>query len=74
MRNEPVTVATYSSAIEANAVRNFLVKNGIQAVVADEYISDQRYSTLSKVKLQVSGSHASRARELLASVANTVES
>ena len=74
MRNEPVTVATYSSAIEANAVRNFLDKNGIQAVVADEYISDHRYSTLSKVKLQVSGSNAERARELLDSVANTVDS
>ena len=74
MRNELVTVATYSSAIEANAVRNFLDKNGIQAVVADEYISDNRYSTLSKVKLQVSGSNAERAKELLDSVADTVDS
>lgn len=65
MRNEPETVATYSSAIEANAVRNFLEKNGVQAVVANEYISDPRYSTLSKVKLQVSGLNAERARELL---------
>jgi hypothetical protein len=65
MRNEPVTVATYSSAIEANAVRNFLGKNGIQAVVADEYISDLGHSTLSRVKLQVSRLNAERARELL---------
>jgi hypothetical protein len=74
MRNEPVTVATYSSAIEANAVRKFLEKNGIPAAVADEYISDLRFSTLSKVKLQVAGSNAERARELLDSAAHTVES
>jgi hypothetical protein len=74
MRNEPVTVAKYSSAIEANAVRKFLERNGIPAVVADEYISDHSYSTLSRVKLQVAGSNAGRARELLDSAANTVDS
>ena len=65
MRNEPVTVATYPSAIEANAVRKFLEQNGVHAAVAAEYISDLNYSTLSKVKLQVAGSNAERARELL---------
>jgi hypothetical protein len=65
MRNEPVTVATYSSAIEANAVRNFLERHGVQAVVSDEYIVDPRFSTLAKVKLQVSALNAERARELL---------
>ena len=73
MKNEPVTVATYACAMEANAVRKLLERNGITAVVADEYLSDQRYSTLARVKLQVLGSDAARARDLLDSAAHAVE-
>ena len=47
------------------SIPTFLEKNGIQAVVADEYISDLSHSTLSRVKLQVSRLNAERAWELL---------
>jgi hypothetical protein len=65
MRNEAVSVATFACALEANAAKNFLERNGIPAAVVDEYISDQTYSTLAKIKVQVLGANASRARELL---------
>ena len=65
MPDELVTVATYPSATDAHAARNFLEENEIPAFVADEYFSTLKYATLSTVKLHVARRDAGRAREVL---------
>jgi len=73
MPDELVTVATYASAVEAHAARNFLEENEVPAFVADEYFSDLQFGSLSTVKLQVARPDAGRARELLDSTAEIAD-
>ena len=60
-----ITIATYPQAIMAHAARNFLAEYGVRAFIADEFATDQSWSTFIEAKLQVDSVDAGRAKELL---------
>lgn len=60
-----VTIATYRTAIEAHAVKNFLEENGVPAFLADENFANLNYAIPVSAKLQVAAEDAERASELI---------
>ncbi len=63
--NELTTIATYPQTALAHVARNFLEANGIRAFIADEFTTEQSWSTYIEAKLQVASVDAERATELL---------
>ena len=65
-----VTVATYFSLAEAEAVRLALDAEGIQTLATDENIGEMLVPTaFGGIKLQVAAADAEKAREVLATLA-----
>jgi hypothetical protein len=67
MSQELITVATFTTAIDAHLRKNLLEGEGIQAFVADELTGDQLSGGYvhGYVKLQVARPDAERAQQIL---------
>ena len=67
MREEIVTVATYSHDWEAQIAKNLLEENGVRAFIANQNSAGalEGLSALVEVELQVAAADAQRATELL---------
>ncbi len=65
MHTRLVTVATFSTPMEATLAKQFLESEGIEAFLADEAMALQLSLAIGGVKLQVPETDVDRARQLL---------
>ena len=61
-----ITVKTYNNSVEANLAKNYLIQNGIEAVLADVYAGEIFSNVVEGIKLNVTEEQYSKAEELLA--------
>jgi Putative prokaryotic signal transducing protein len=68
MEEKLTTVATYPQSAMAHMAKNFLIDNGIHAVLADEYLTNQVWVNFFEAKVQVPAEDAERASALLKNI------
>lgn len=67
--NPFISVATFSTPIEAHLARNILEEEGIEAIIADEHLGDTAggyIQAIGGIRVQVRASDAEAARAILA--------
>ena len=62
------TLKTYNNSVEANLAKNYLIENGIDAILVDEYAGEIFSNVVRGIKLNVQTEDFERAEELMTSL------